>query len=330
MEIVGVLPNSINPEVIRCCVEKIHQGAILAFPTETVYGLGGDATHTGAIQTIFQAKNRPLFNPLIVHVPHIKAAQRYGLFCSRALQLAHHFWPGPLTLVLPIRAPQPQECPLSPLVTAGLDTVAIRVPAHPVAQALLQACGRPIAAPSANKSGTLSSTRAEHVWAAFPHMPGIILDAGPCSFGLESTIVGLHGPQPRLLRHGSIPHEKLEACLGGEALLDTTHPKEGAAPTSPGQLLRHYAPRSPLYLNCDITYYKLGQNWLCFGPHAPEEEKEFNLSPTGNLAQAGAQLFSILHSLDAKAKGAPIFAMPIPSHGLGKSINDRLHRAACL
>ncbi len=268
-----------------------------------------------AVARIFEAKGRPRFNPLIVHVADLEAARGLAIFDDRALALARHFWPGPLSLVLPLsKTPQHR---ISELVTAGLDTVAIRVPAHPAARALLAAAAVPIAAPSANKSGRVSPTRAEHVEEDFGDAVDMILDGGAAQAGLESTIVALL-PQPTLLRPGAIAREEIEAVLDCR-LVDF---KQGKV-QSPGQLLSHYAPRAPLRLNAAAALP--GEALLGFGPHAPEAA--LNLSPTGDLREAAANLFAYLRALDARQPSG-IAVMPIPESGLGEAINDRLRRAS--
>ena len=293
----------------------ISAGGVVAFPTETVYGLGADATKGKAVARIFEAKGRPRFNPLIAHVLDLEAALGLAIFCEKALALASHFWPGPLTLVLPLSL-NPQ-CQISELVTAGLETVAIRIPAHPVARELLAAVDVPIAAPSANKSGRMSPTQAEHVQADFGGEVDMILDAGPSNAGLESTIVTL-APQPTLLRPGAIAREDIEAVLDCR-LADF---RQGEV-QSPGQLLSHYAPRAALRLNAVASFP--GEALLGFGPLAPGAP--LNLSPTGDLREAAANLFAYLRALDA-LEPPGIAVMPIPEAGLGEAINDRLRRAS--
>ncbi len=293
----------------------IRAGGIVAFPTETVYGLGADATQGQAVARIFEAKGRPRFNPLIVHVADIEAARDLAEFGDEALALARRFWPGPLSLVLPLsRHPRRR---VSELVTAGLDTVAIRVPAHAAARELIAAAGVPIAAPSANKSGRISPTRAEHVEDDLGGAIDMILDGGGAEAGLESTIVAL-APEPTLLRPGSLAREDIEAALGRRLASF----REGKL-QSPGQLLSHYAPSAALRL--DAAHALPGEALLAFGPLAPEAA--LNLSPAGDLREAAANLFAYLRALDAKAP-SQIAVMPIPSGGLGEAINDRLRRAS--
>lgn len=290
----------------------LRAGGLVAFPTETVYGLGADARSGTAVAKIFAAKNRPSFNPLIVHVPDIETAQCYVTWGNIADQLAAAFWPGPLTLVMPLR----KDHGIASLVTAGLNTLAIRVPAHPSAQALLRAFNGPLAAPSANPSGRISPTSAAHVQAGLSGRIAAILDDGPCTVGLESTIIGLTAPIPTLLRPGGLTAEQIEATLGQPL----RHPAKTAALTAPGQMSSHYAPAATVRLNAKTA--RPGELLLGFGPVTCD----LNLSPSGSLAQAAASLFDRLHQLDALAQ--PIAISPIPNHGLGIAINDRLRRAA--
>lgn len=299
----------------------IRAGALVAFPTETVYGLGADATNGRAVAAIFAAKGRPRFNPLIVHVPDLAAAERIAMVTPTARALAQAFWPGPLTLVLARRA----EAGLSDLVSAGLDSVAVRAPAQRVAQALLAAAGRPLAAPSANRSGRVSPTTAEHVLDDLDGAVGMILDGGATQHGLESTVVDAAGDGPvRLLRPGAVPREAIEAVLGGP--LADGPSTDVRNPTSPGQLASHYAPNAALRLNAREV--RAGEALLAFGADAPETEgPSINLSPSGDLAEAAAALFAALRDLD-RSGVTTIAVMPIPEHGLGEAINDRLRRAA--
>ena len=288
-------------------------GQLVAFPTETVYGLGADARNGEAVAAIYAAKGRPAFNPLIVHVPDLAAAEALVTFGTAASDVAQAFWPGPLTLVLPLK----DGAGISSLVTAGLDTLAVRVPAHPAAQALLDTFGGPVAAPSANPSGRVSPTTAAHVRDGLGDRIAAVLDDGACTVGLESTILGFD-PGPVLLRAGGIPLEALEACLGQPLL----HPTEaGTRPASPGQLASHYAPRGTVRLN--VTDPAPGETYLGFGPH----DAPLSLSRSGDLTEAAARLFDCLHQLDARG-ASRIAVAPIPEHGLGRAINDRLRRAA--
>ena len=287
----------------------LRRGRLVAFPTETVYGIGADATDGLAVARIFEVKARPAFNPLIVHVRNIAHARHLARFDPVAIRLAETFWPGALTLVLPKRP----DAGIEPLVTADLDSIAIRVPDHPVAQRLLELTDRPIAAPSANPSGKVSPTTAQHVAARLSGRVDAIIDGGPCLIGLESTIVG---SGPALLRPGGLAVEQIEELVG-EKLAIHTHP---GTPNAPGQLASHYAPNVPLRLNA--TARREGEILLGFGPVSAD----LNLSPTGDLIEAAANLFSCLHALDAQGTAAAV--SPIPEIGLGRAINDRLRRAA--
>ena len=290
----------------------LARGGLVSFPTETVYGLGADARNDTAVAGIFAAKGRPSFNPLIVHVPDISAATALCEFNDDAYRLAGAFWPGALTLVLPLRA----DAGISRLVTAGLETLAVRVPDHPVAQGLLRSFGGPVAAPSANPSGRVSPTTAAHVQAGLGNKINGLVDGGACGVGLESTIVSCVGA-PALLRVGGIPSEALEACLGQPLAV----PADPATPQAPGQLASHYAPSGTVRLNAESA--QPGETLLGFGP----VDAPLNLSPSGDLTEAAARLFDCLHQLDAM--GAERIAVsPIPDHGLGRAINDRLRRAA--
>lgn len=300
-----------TPGLVRAA-HLLRSGELVAFPTETVYGLGGDARNDLAVARIFEAKGRPRFNPLIVHVADLASAEIFARFDDRARKLAAGFWPGPLTLVLPLRA----GCGLSPLVTAELDSVAIRIPAHPVAQGLLRAFGGPLAAPSANPSGKVSPTMAAHVAAGLDGRIAAILDGGACAVGVESTIVGL-GDGPILLRPGGVPLEALEEMLGKIAL----H-RPGDRLVAPGQLASHYAPSAQLRI--DATP-EAGETRIGFGPGPCD----LNLSPKGDLTEAAANLFHYLRRADEIAgPGGRISVAPIPDSGLGRAINDRLRRAA--
>lgn len=295
----------------------LRQGELVAFPTETVYGLGGDALNDRAVARIFEAKGRPSFNPLIVHVPDLAAARMLVTFTPEAERLAAAFWPGPMTLVLPMRA----DAGLSPLVSAGLDTVAIRVPAHPVAKALLRAFGGPVAAPSANPSGRVSPTRAEHVAAGLSGRIAAIVDGGACAVGLESTIIGFE-PQPVLLRPGGLPAEALEDCLGFAL---AQHKPVAHRPNAPGQLESHYAPGAGVRLMAREP--GPAEVWIGFG--TASTGAALNLSATGDLVEAAANLFHFLREADRMAgPGGQIAVAPVPEHGLGRAINDRLRRAA--
>ncbi len=296
---------------IRRAARLLRDGALVAFPTETVYGLGADATNGKAVAGIFAAKGRPRFNPLIVHLTDLAEAERHAVFSDAARRLARKFWPGALTLVLPRRA----DTPLSELVSAGLGTVALRVPAHPVAAALLREAGLPVAAPSANPSGKVSATTAAHVAEGLGDRVDFILDGGPTQLGLESTVIGfdLEG-RAILLRPGAIPRDEIEVITG--PLLQA-----GDAIQSPGQLESHYAPHAALRLNACRA--EKDEVLLGFGP---SRDAALNLSPGGDLKEAAANLFAMLRALDKRA--SRIAVMPVPETGLGEAINDRLRRAA--
>jgi len=294
----------------------LRDGALVAFPTETVYGLGGDATNDRAVAAIFAAKGRPTFNPLIVHVAELAAAESLADFNDRARDFARRFWPGPLTLVLKRSA----ACPISRLASAGLETVALRAPAHPLAQTLLRAVGRPLAAPSANRSGHVSPTTAGHVLDELNGRIAAVLDGGPCHVGIESTVIDLSDAQPALLRPGGVTREQLEAVLGH--LRDAGN---AGAPRSPGMLERHYAPARPLRLEAKTV--TADEALLAFGTPLSGATVTFNLSPTRDLTEAAANLFAALRTLD-QVRFKAIAVMPIPETGLGAAINDRLRRAA--
>lgn len=291
----------------------LRAGQVVAIPTETVYGLAADATDAAAVARIYEAKGRPSFNPLIVHVPGLDAAREIATLDHAAAALAGAFWPGPLTLVLPLR----DGHPIAALATAGLPTVAIRVPDHPVAQEVLRRTDRPLAAPSANASGRVSSTAADHVLSHLDGRIAAVLDAGPCPVGVESTIVATGDGTPRLLRPGGLPVEAAEACLN-HPLIDGTTPGKIVAP---GQLASHYAPGATLRLNA--TTPEPGEVFVTFG----DGNSDWTLSATRDLFEAAANLFPLLHRLDREDIERAAFA-PIPDHGLGRAINDRLRRAA--
>jgi len=290
--------------------QLLRSGDLVAFPTETVYGLGADARNGTAVANIYAAKGRPSFNPLIVHVPDVASAKKYVVWNNTAQLLADHFWPGALTIVLPLRSGHG----LSSLVTAGLDTLAIRVPNHTTAQRLLHRADAPIAAPSANPSGRISPTTAQHVLDGLAGKIAAVVDDGPCGVGLESTILGIT-PNVTVLRHGGVTAEQIEAVLG----IAVPH----SAPTkitAPGQMDSHYAPNAEIRL--DVVNAKTDEVLLGFGPM----ECDLNLSKSGDLIEAAANLFDHLHRLDKTGK--PIAIAPIPQVGLGRAINDRLRRAA--
>lgn len=293
-----------GPEAIALAAELIRDGQPVAVPTETVYGLAADATDARAVARIYEAKGRPSFNPLIVHVPDLAAAERLGTFDDKARALAEQHWPGPLTLVVPLAA----NSPVASLVTAGLPTVALRVPAHPAMRALLEAGGRPLAAPSANASGRISPTRAAHVLASLDGRIPLVIDGGQTALGVESTIVALTDGAPRLLRPGPIVVSEATTAAADKV-------------EAPGMLASHYAPAKPLRLN--VTEAAAGEWLIGFGPVAGD----VSLSPSGDLAQAATRLFDLLHDADASASAA-IAVAPVPDEGIGRAINDRLARAA--
>lgn len=311
-----------NAETLALASDILAKGGAVAFPTETVYGLGADATNPAAVARIFAAKGRPHFNPLISHVPNQEAAFALGIFNSAAKRLAEAFWPGPLTLVVPISP----VCSVCELARAGLASIAIRVPAHPVAETLLKAFGKPIVAPSANRSGHVSPSLASHVMGDLAGRIDLVIDAGATGLGLESTILACLSETPTLLRPGSITREMAAAIVGQ---LDEVLSQSEAAPLAPGQLASHYAPRAHLRLNAvDI---RPGEAALLFGPaHMPGQDQAVqsaNLSFAGNLLEAAANLYAMLRLMDASgAQG--IAVAPIPVEGLGEAILDRLRRAA--
>ncbi len=302
----------------------LRDGALVAFGTETVYGLGGDATNAEAVAAIFAAKGRPRFNPLIAHYAGADDAFRHVAANDRATLVARRFWPGPLTLVLPRRT----DCPVALLASAGLDSLAVRVPRHPVTQLLLRQAGVPIAAPSANRSGAVSPTTARHVLDGLSGRIAAVLDSGPCAVGVESTVLDLIGEHPVLLRPGGVSIEDLEALLGpiGRGLPPAN---AAAARRSPGIMASHYAPVLPVRLNAVAVAEH--EALLAFGPPLPGARCVFQLSPRGSVTEAAAHLFEGLRWLDAEGRrtGARgIAVMPIPEAGLGLAIADRLGRAA--
>jgi L-threonylcarbamoyladenylate synthase len=308
-----------DKETIEAAAAAMRGGALVAFPTETVYGLGADATNGRAVAAIFAAKDRPRFNPLIVHVPDVGAAEKLGLLPDLGRRLAATFWPGALSLVLAKRP----DCPVADLATAGLDTIAVRVPSHAIAQALLRTVDRPIAAPSANLSGHVSPTTAAHVEADLGSRVAMVLDGGATAVGLESTVVDVTGNEPIILRLGGVAREDIARVLGRAISVAEGNPEK---PGSPGMLARHYAPGARLRL--DAQEARSDEALLAFGGAVPRHAGPMiNLSVTGDLAEAAANLFSALRALDAS--GVPTIAVtPIPEEGLGEAINDRLRRAA--
>jgi len=306
-----------TPDAVAEAGRLIRAGRLVAFPTETVYGLGCDATDDRAVALVFAAKGRPEFNPVIVHVGGREDAARLARFDARADALAAAFWPGALTLVLP----RTENCPVSLLATAGLDTIALRAPSHLIARALIAATARPIAAPSANRSGKVSPTTAAHVAESLGEEVALILDGGPCPLGLESTVLDLVGAAPTILRPGAVTEEAIAAVAGPLA-----QHEDRARPAAPGMLARHYATRLPLRLAAREV--RPGEALLAFGPDAPTGAPlTLNLSPSGNLIEAAANLFAMMRTLDRPGLTG-IAVMPIPEAGLGRAINDRLRRAA--
>jgi L-threonylcarbamoyladenylate synthase len=310
---------------VTAAARILASGGLVAFPTETVYGLGADAANPAAIARLYQAKGRPAFNPLIAHVGELASAKNIARFDAAAEELAQAFWPGPLTLVLP----KTENCVVADLATAGLDTVAVRVPAHPVAREILRAFGGPVVAPSANLSGHVSPTDAAHVESDLAGLIDLIVDGGPVEVGVESTIVGCF-ETPMLLRPGGVPREEIERVLG-RALAQPPQEVESdsAQPLAPGMLASHYAPRTRVRLYAENV--APDEALLAFGLHrlhgADDALAMMNLSAKGDLAEAAANLFGYLRSLDAKG-AKTIAVMPIPNEGLGEAINDRLRRAA--
>jgi L-threonylcarbamoyladenylate synthase len=307
-------------EAAHCLMD----GGLVAFPTETVYGLGADATNGTAVARLYAAKGRPTFNPLIAHVSDVATARRFAAFDAAAERLAAAFWPGPLTLVLRKRA----ACPVAELATAGLDSIAVRVPGHQVARDIIQRFGRPLVAPSANRSGHVSPTTAAHVQADLGGRIDLIIDGGPAPVGVESTIVALLD-RPLLLRPGGLPRDEIVRVLQSDLDDVPTRGLDPEALIAPGMMASHYAPRAKLRLN--VGRVQSGEALLAFGPHLPvgaeQAERVLNLSPGGDLVEAAANLFSDLRTLDA-AGVTSIAVMPVPRDGLGEAINDRLVRAA--
>ena len=312
---------SVDQNLLSEAQQTILRGALVAMPTETVYGLAADATSDNAVARIFEAKGRPQFNPLIVHVSGVEMAARYVEFTPLAKKLAAHFWPGPLTLVLP----RNQDSSVSLLCSAGLDTLGVRAPNHDLAQALIRSVDRPLAAPSANRSGSISPTTADHVRQSLGDRVDFILEGGPCAVGLESTIVKVDDDAVTLLRPGGVSREEIERVIGTPVAMRTAD----AAIEAPGMMKSHYAPHTPLRLN--VTTPDTDEAFLAFGPCDAQGEHVLNLSKKGDLTEAAANLFSALHALDGYAQAQrlkKIAVAPIPMTGLGEAINDRLRRAA--
>jgi L-threonylcarbamoyladenylate synthase len=301
--------------IISKAADVLRNGGLVAFPTETVYGLGADATSDKAVAKIFAAKQRPQFNPVISHAADIEAALKLGQFSKDAEKLAHALWPGPLTLVVERR----KDCPVSMLCSAGLSTVALRVPSHPLALEMLRSVDRPVAAPSANRSGSISPTSAEHVRKSLGDVVDMILDGGPSAVGVESTVVRMMDEGPYLLRAGGVVRQRLDDILGRQVMTPTRHHIDLH---SPGQLQSHYAPQAPIRLNAAAPEWR--EIYLGFGDyrHGP-----WSLSPAGDTQEAAANLFSMLRAIDEMSPEA-IAVAPIPMTGLGEAINDRLTRAA--
>jgi L-threonylcarbamoyladenylate synthase len=327
MQAVATVIARASPSAVEQAASSLSAGGLVAFPTETVYGLGADAANDSAVARLYAAKERPSFNPLIAHVADLAAARRLAQFDPEALKLAEAFWPGPLTLVLP----KLRGCPVGQLATAGLDTIAVRVPNHPVARDILAAFGKPVVAPSANRSGQVSPTSARHVQADLAGRIDLIVDGGASPVGLESTILACVG-RTTLLRPGAIPRAIVERVLDhdiaiAEAAADTG--ADGRRPAAPGMLASHYAPRVTLRMNAATV--APGEGLLAFGPTLPQDGDNarmiLNLSRRGDLVEAAANLFSYLRELDAGGVES-IAVMPIPDEGLGEAINDRLRHAA--
>ncbi len=318
-----ILPAS--EAAVAAAARCLAEGGLVGFPTETVYGLGADATNPAAIARLYQAKGRPSFNPLIAHVGDLEAARRIGRFDATATALAEAFWPGPLTLVLP----RTNDCAVADLATAGLDTVAIRVPAHPLARKILRAFGGPVVAPSANLSGHVSPTTAAHVHSDLAGRIDLIVDGGAVAVGIESTIVGCF-ETPMLLRPGGLPRGEIERVLGRSLVRPVDEAgHDTSQPLAPGMLASHYAPRTQVRLNA--VSVEAGEALLAFGlnrvPGVDAATVTMNLSAQGDLNEAAANLFGYLRALDSRRARA-IAVMPVPHHGLGEAINDRLRRAA--
>jgi L-threonylcarbamoyladenylate synthase len=312
-----------SPDAAAVAARYLARGGLVAFPTETVYGLGADATDADAIARLYLAKGRPSFNPLIAHVADLASARRIASFDRSAEVLAQKFWPGPLTLVLP----KATTCDVADLATAGLDSIAVRIPAHPFAAKLVAAFGKPVVAPSANRSGHVSPTTAAHVRGDLNGKIDMIVDGGPSEVGVESTIVSCLD-RPVMLRPGGVPRSAIEAALGG-TLAEPPPDEDAEQPLAPGMLASHYAPRTCVRLNA--THIEAGEALLAFGPSAipglDNAAAILNLSERGDLTEAATHLFGHLRALDARA-AVRIAVMPIPETGLGEAINDRLKRAA--
>jgi L-threonylcarbamoyladenylate synthase len=310
---------AITEDEIRAAAALLRKGKLVAFPTETVYGLGADATNDAAVAAVYAAKGRPLFNPLISHIAEAGKAAELGRLNDDAARLAEAFWPGPLTIVVP----RTEKCPVSLLASAGLSSIAIRVPSHPIALALIRQANRPIVAPSANPSGSISPTLASHVVSGLGDKVAMVLDGGATNIGIESTVVKCMAGAPVLLRPGGVKKADVEAVLGKKLLIEAM--KQGR-PDAPGQLEQHYAPRAKVIL--DVIWPRFDVGLLAFGPNVPRHPGPvLNLSSRGDLQEAAANLFRMMHELDETGVQT-IAVMPIPNEGLGEAINDRLARAA--
>jgi L-threonylcarbamoyladenylate synthase len=310
---------TISEDEISTAAALLRAGKLVAFPTETVYGLGADATNDAAVAAVFAAKGRPKFNPLISHVADAGKAMELGKLNSDAARLAEAFWPGPLTLVVP----RTDRCPVSLLASAGLASIALRVPSHAIALALFRQADRPIVAPSANPSGGISPTLASHVVSGLGSSVAMVLDGGACTIGIESTVIKCMGGEPVLLRPGGLKRADIEAVLGKKLLIEAM---KAGRPDAPGQLEQHYAPRAKVIL--DVIRPRSDVGLLAFGPKVPRHKGPvLNLSHRGDLQEAAANLFRMMHALDETGVQT-IAVMPIPNEGLGEAINDRLARAA--
>ena len=307
-----------QPEDVAAAAAILRSGGLLGIPTETVYGLGANGLDAAAVRRIFEAKGRPQDNPLILHIPEAGWLERY---CRQiplvAYELARRFWPGPLTFVLP----RVEDDPSIDLVCAGLNTITVRCPDHPVARALINVAGVPIAAPSANRSQTISPTTAEAVFESLGERVDMILDGGPCEVGVESTILDLTTPKPVLLRAGGVTREQLEEALNEPVYISDGNPDK---PTSPGQLLKHYAPSKKFRIN--VTAPEEDELFIAFGAGYPDAL--MNLSPSGNLREAAANLFAFMREADKNPHYAKMAMAPIPNEGVGLAINDRIRRAS--
>lgn len=306
-----------TPKSLVQAAQTIKDGGLVAFPTETVYGLGANVFNSQAVANIFAAKGRPTFNPLISHIADFATLEELAVADSRILGLAHHFWPGPLTFVV-------QRKDMSPsldLVCAGLKTMTVRMPNHPIALELIKTSGVPIAAPSANRSQTISPTTARHVYESLGSKVDMILDGGSCQVGVESTILDLTTSQAVILRAGGLAKEDIEEFLGEKVVISHGNPDQ---PSSPGQLLKHYAPRLPLRINILPQERQENEFYIGFGAY----DGELNLSKSGNLTEAAANLFAFLHLAEDQQDYPAIAMAPIPDIGLGLAINDRIRRAS--